>query len=128
MPKDQSSLLEGVTVSVNGGPEVPASAVEEALRRGKGPRMRETAEDREERDRIMDATAQELLQFIERVEAYEVERTEAQDQIKAALAEAKSRGFDTKALRVILAERKADKDKLAELHAVLDVYRAALGM
>lgn len=93
-----------------------------------GPRMKETDADRETRDRVFETTAQELLGIIERVEAFEVERVQAQDQIKVVFADAKARGYDTKALKVILAERKTDKDKLAELRAILDVYRDALGM
>ena len=44
------------------------------------------------------------------------------------MAEAKGRGYDTKALRQIIRERRRDKDDLAEERAVLDLYREALGM
>jgi uncharacterized protein (UPF0335 family) len=48
--------------------------------------------------------------------------------MKEVMAEAKGRGYDTKALRKIIALRKRDRDDLAEEEAVMEVYKAALGM
>lgn len=73
-------------------------------------------------------TADELRQFIERTEQLEAERKDVAEQIKEVMAEAKGRGYDTKALRKILALRKKKPDELAEEEAVLEVYKAALGM
>lgn len=73
-------------------------------------------------------TADELKQFIERVEQLESEKKDIAEQIKETMAEAKGRGYDTKALRTILKERKKSPDERAEEEAVLDVYKAALGM
>ena len=42
--------------------------------------------------------------------------------------EAKANGFDTKALRKIIALRKQDRDERAEQEAILDLYKQALGM
>jgi uncharacterized protein (UPF0335 family) len=72
--------------------------------------------------------AQELRQFVERYERLEAEKKDIADQMKEVLAEAKGRGYDTKALRKIIALRKRDKADLAEEEAVLDLYKAALGM
>ncbi len=44
------------------------------------------------------------------------------------MAEAKSRGYDTKVLRKVVALRKRDADDIAEEEAVLDMYKEALGM
>jgi uncharacterized protein (UPF0335 family) len=44
------------------------------------------------------------------------------------MSEAKARGYDTKVLKKIVAMRKRDKNDLAEEEAILDIYKAALGM
>ena len=73
-------------------------------------------------------TAEELRQFIERVERLEAERKDLADQQKEVMAEAKARGYDTKVMRKIIALRKRDKDDIAEEEAVLELYKEALGM
>ncbi len=73
-------------------------------------------------------SAEELRQFIERYEHLDAEKKDIADQMKEVMAEAKGRGYDTRALRKIIALRKRDRDDLAEEEAVLDVYKAALGM
>lgn len=73
-------------------------------------------------------TAEELRQFIERFEQLEAEKKDVADQQKEVMAEAKGRGYDTRALRKIVALRKKKPDELAEEEAVLDVYKQALGM
>lgn len=72
--------------------------------------------------------AGELLHFVERYERLEGEKQEAADQQKEVLAEAKGRGYDTKVLRKVIALRKREPDDIAEEEAVLDMYKAALGM
>ena len=73
-------------------------------------------------------TADELRQFIERYEQLEAEKKDVADQQKELMAEAKGRGYDTRAMRKIVALRKKTPDELAEEEAVLDVYKQALGM
>lgn len=73
-------------------------------------------------------TGAELRQFIERVERLEEEKAEAAEQIKEVFAEIKGRGFDVKAIRQILRLRKQDPDDIAEQEAVLEMYKAAIGM
>ena len=73
-------------------------------------------------------TAEELRQFIERFERLEAEKKDIADQQKEVMAEAKARGYDTKVMKKIIAMRKRDKNDLAEEEAILDIYKAALGM
>ena len=73
-------------------------------------------------------TADELRQFIERVERLEAEKRDIADQQKEVMAEAKARGYDTRVIRKIIALRKRDKDDVAEEEAVLEMYKQALGM
>ena len=73
-------------------------------------------------------TAEELRQFIERYEHLEAEKKDISDQQKEVMAEAKGRGYDTAVLRKIIAMRKRKPDEIAEEEAVLELYKAALGM
>lgn len=73
-------------------------------------------------------TADELRQFIERIERLDAEKTELADMQKEVLAEAKGRGYDTKILRKLVAMRKRDQNDIAEEDAILEIYRQALGM
>ncbi len=73
-------------------------------------------------------TADELRQFIERIERLEAEKKDIADQQKEVMAEAKGRGYDTKILRKVVALRKREPDDIAEEEAVLEMYKEALGM
>ncbi|WP_299149341.1 DUF2312 domain-containing protein [uncultured Tateyamaria sp.] len=73
-------------------------------------------------------TADELRQFIERIERLDMEKRDLADQQKEVMAEAKARGYDTKVMRKVIALRKRDKDDIAEEEAVLEMYKEALGM
>lgn len=73
-------------------------------------------------------TAGELRQFIERYERLDAEKKDIADQQKEVMAEAKGRGYDTRALRKLVALRKKDPQEVSEEEAVLDLYKEALGM
>lgn len=73
-------------------------------------------------------TADELRQFIERIERLDVEKRDIADQQKEVMAEAKARGYDTKVIRKLIALRKREPDDIAEEEAVLEMYKEALGM
>lgn len=73
-------------------------------------------------------TADELRQFIERIERLDAEKKDLAEQQKEVMAEAKGRGYDTKIMRKVIALRKRDSDDIAEEEAVLEMYKEALGM
>ena len=73
-------------------------------------------------------TADELRQFIERAETLAAEKRDIAEQEKELFAEAKGRGYDTKVMRKVIALRKRKPDDIAEEEAVLEMYKAALGM
>ena len=73
-------------------------------------------------------TAGQLKSIIERIERLEEEKSAIGDDIKDVYGEAKGNGFDTKALRKVIAIRKLDKDERMEQEAILDTYLQALGM
>lgn len=72
--------------------------------------------------------AGQLRAFIERVERLEEEKSAIGDDIKEVFAEMKCTGFDTKAVRMIIKLRKMDQAERQEAEAILDLYKAALGM
>ena len=69
-----------------------------------------------------------LRQIVSKIEKLEAERAEVAECIKDAFSEAKGQGFDVKALRRLIAQRKADPSDLAEQEEILDIYKHALGM
>jgi uncharacterized protein (UPF0335 family) len=73
-------------------------------------------------------TADELRQFIERIERLEAEKQDIAEQTKEVFAECKGRGYDVKVVRTLIRMRKRDKDDIAEEEAILDMYKEALGM
>ena len=73
-------------------------------------------------------TGEELRQFVERFERLEIEKKDISDQQKEVMAEAKSRGYDTRIMRKIVSLRKRDLEDLAEEEAILSMYKTALGM
>ena len=83
-------------------------------------------------DEIVDTsyrvTADELREFIERIERLDAGKKDLNEQSKEVMAEAKGRGYDTKIMRLIIALRKRDSDDVAEEEAVTEMYREALGM
>jgi uncharacterized protein (UPF0335 family) len=72
--------------------------------------------------------ADELKQFVERIERLEEEKAGIAGDIKDVFAELKGRGFDAKAVRTILRMRKQDSDERKEEEAILELYLQALGM
>ena len=66
--------------------------------------------------------------FVERIERLDAEKKDLAEQQKEVMSEAKSRGYDTKVLRKVIALRKRDADDIAEEEAVMEMYKEALGM
>lgn len=72
--------------------------------------------------------ADELRQLIERIERLEDEKKAIGDDVKDVYAEAKARGYDTKAMRAIVRLRKMEKNARDEAAAMIETYAGALGM
>lgn len=70
----------------------------------------------------------QLRLLIERVERLEAEKKAIADDIKDVYGEAKATGFDVKTMRAIVSLRKMDVSTRREAEALLDTYKAALGM
>lgn len=72
--------------------------------------------------------ADQLRLLIERIERLEEEKKGIGDDIKDVYAEAKSTGFDTKTIRAIIRLRRMEKHDRQEAEALLETYKAALGL
>ena len=73
-------------------------------------------------------SAEQLRQFIERIERLEEEKRAFSDDIKDVYAEAKSTGFDAKTMRKIIGLRKMEAHHRQEADALMETYRTALGL
>jgi uncharacterized protein (UPF0335 family) len=72
--------------------------------------------------------ADQLRLFIERVERLEEEKKGIADDIKDVYAEAKATGYDVKTMRAIVRLRKMENHVRQEAEALLETYKAALGL
>ncbi len=69
----------------------------------------------------------QLTSIVNRIETVEAEIKELGEGRKEIYLEAKSNGFDVKALKAIVARRRQDQEKLAAHEMLVDTYEAALG-
>jgi len=76
---------------------------------------------------LTEAAREKLRQIVAKIERLEEEKKEVAGQIKDTYGEAKSMGYDTKALRKVVSLRKQDRQKREEEQSVLDTYLLALG-
>ena len=69
-----------------------------------------------------------LRLLIERIERLAEEKQGIMDDIKDVYAEAKAVGYDPKIMREIVKLRKMKPDDRAEMEAILETYKIALGL
>lgn len=67
-----------------------------------------------------------LRSIVERVERLEEDKKAIQDDIRDIFAEAKSAGFDTKAIKAVIKLRKMNAADRDEQEILLETYRKAL--
>lgn len=75
-----------------------------------------------------DHAADQLRLFIERIERIEEEIVGMQADRRDVYAEAKATGFDARAMREVVKIRKMEKHDRQEHEAILETYKAALGL
>lgn len=68
-----------------------------------------------------------IKSIVSRIESVEQQMRDRAEDRKEIYVEAKSAGFDTKALRAVIARRRADAKELAEHEAIVETYAQALG-
>lgn len=76
----------------------------------------------------MQITADQLRQYIERIERLEEEKANLAADIREVFAEAKGSGFDVKAMREIIKIRKLAESERQEREETTHLYMVALGM
>ena len=76
---------------------------------------------------LTQAAKDKLRQTVSKIEKLAEEKSEISQQISDVYAEAKSMGYDTKALKKVVALRKIDRQTREEMEAILDTYLLALG-
>ena len=74
------------------------------------------------------SSEEQLRLLIERVERLEEEKKGVSEDIRDVYSEAKAVGFDPKIMRQIIRLRKMEADDRAEMEAILETYKKALGM
>ena len=72
--------------------------------------------------------ADQLRQYIERVERLEEEKRALMADIRDIYSEAKATGFEPKIMRQLIKLRAMDTDILAEQDMLLSTYRDAIGL
>lgn len=72
--------------------------------------------------------ADQLRSFVERIERLSDDKDLIAADIRDVYTEAKSQGFDVKALREIIRLRRQDPNERQEAETILEVYMQALGM
>lgn len=73
-------------------------------------------------------SAQQLESIIKRIEKLEEDKAAVSEDIKGIYIEAKSTGFDVKAIRQIVRLRRIEENKRKEQEEILDLYKSAIGM
>lgn len=119
---EESSMARDneTTISVNGGPDVPASVVKEALDviQGRKP-INGDAET---------ASAKMLKLFIERVERLDSEIKGLNEDKSDVFQEIKSNGYDTKTVKTIIRLRKMTESDRQEAASLLETYARAVDL
>lgn len=76
---------------------------------------------------LTESAKEKLKQIIDRIENLEEEKTGVQNDIKDVYAEAKALGYDTKALRKVIRDRRLDRQEREELEMIYELYMEAVG-
>lgn len=79
-------------------------------------------------EKMRAAHNQRLRLFMERIERLEEEKKGIADDIRDVFAEAKAIGYDTKIMRHCLKLRKMETHTRQEFDALIETYRAELGI
>ena len=75
-----------------------------------------------------EVSSERLKSFIKRIEKLEEDKAAVSEDIKEIYSEAKSTGFDVKAIRAIVRLRKKTEHERREEEEILDLYKSSIGM
>ena len=88
--------------------------------------FKEDEDFRKHNQKAQDSGAKELRQMVEEYESLDAQVADLRRDQKDLMTVAKSKGWDTKALRRLLAERKRDVADLEEERQLVEQYRNLL--
>lgn len=118
--KPAAQVVEDVKASTTENAAEQAVLVSEAESGGKVPK-------RDLSGALTGTTREKLRQTVAKIERLEEEKKEIAAEIKEVYGEAKSFGFDTKALRAVIRLRKMEKADRDEHEMMIETYLFALG-
>jgi uncharacterized protein (UPF0335 family) len=76
---------------------------------------------------MLESNRNQLKRLISRIENVEEEKRALSKDIKELYEQGKNLGFNVKAMKALVKERRQDPDEKRDLDAILDEYREALG-
>ena len=88
--------------------------------------MKDDEDFRKHNQQATSAAAEELRNFVADIEAVDAQLADLQRERKDVFTVVKSKGYDVKALRKVLAERKRDAAELAEEREIIALYQELL--
>lgn len=88
--------------------------------------FKEDADFRKHNQKAEEAAAEELKNFVRQIEALDVELADLQHDKKDAFTLLKAKGYNVKAIRRLLAERKKDAKAEQELRDAMEHYKSLL--
>ena len=88
--------------------------------------FKEDEDFRKHNQKAEEAAAEELKEFVRRVEALDVELADIQREKKDAFTVLKAKGYNVKAIRRLLAERNKDAKAEEELRDAMEHYKSLL--
>lgn len=88
--------------------------------------FKEDEDFRKHNQKANEYAAEEIREFIRAIEAWDVEIKDVQRDKKDAFTLIKSKGYNVKALRRLLAERKKDAKAEEELRDAMEHYKSLL--
>jgi uncharacterized protein (UPF0335 family) len=88
--------------------------------------MKDDADFRKHNQKATEAAAEELRRFVSALEALDMEMADLQRERKDVFTVVRSKGYDVKALRKVVAERKRDAAELAEEREIMALYQQLL--
>ena len=88
--------------------------------------MKDDADFRKHNQKATEAAGEELRQFVADIESVDAQMLDLQRERRDVFTVVKSKGYDVKALRKVIAERKRDAAELSEEREIMALYQQLL--
>jgi uncharacterized protein (UPF0335 family) len=91
-------------------------------------KFKDDADFAEHNGRANDTASRELREMLEQIESAAAAKDDAARDVKDVYVVAKTKGYNVKALRKLVSERKRDAEELREERDTLELYKQLVGM